>query len=189
MAAFWFTQHLPFLPQPDSSPSPFSSTNMTPLRKGGRWRGSVMAVGLPDRKAIRQRLPTSASRTRKSTRRASSAMRRGQSRASSGALEIITLAQRRLADEYDTAQERGEVRGSRERTASSPEAVGVTDLGLSHKDIHEARIIRDAERAEPGRYGRYARGTDHTIAGHAARSSSARRAICSPIDRRSRSRR
>ncbi len=46
-------------------------------------------------------------------------------------------AERRLADEYDAAQERGEVRGANERTTSSPEAVGVTDIGLTHKDIHE----------------------------------------------------
>ena len=59
-------------------------------------------------------------------------------------------AKRRLADEYDAAQERGEVRGDRQRTASNAEAIGVNDIGLTHKDIHEARIIRDAEAAEPG---------------------------------------
>jgi hypothetical protein len=57
---------------------------------------------------------------------------------------------RRLADEYDAAQERGEVRAANERTASKPEAVGVADIGLTHKDIHEARQIRDAEQAQPG---------------------------------------
>ncbi len=66
-------------------------------------------------------------------------------RAQADALEIEAQAKRRLADEYDAAQERGEVRGSRERTTSKPEAVGATDIGLSHKDIHEARQIRDAE--------------------------------------------
>ena len=71
-------------------------------------------------------------------------------RAQADALEIEAMAKRRLADEYDAAQERGEIRGSRERTTSSPEAVGVSDLGLTHKDIHEARQIRDAEVAEPG---------------------------------------
>lgn len=71
-------------------------------------------------------------------------------RAQADALEIEAMAKRRLADEYDAAQERGEIRGSRERTTSSPEAVGVSDLGLTHKDIHEARQIRDAEAAEPG---------------------------------------
>ena len=59
-------------------------------------------------------------------------------------------AKRRLADEYDAAQERGEVRGDRQRTASNAEAVGVDDIGITHKDIHEARIIRDAEANDPG---------------------------------------
>jgi hypothetical protein len=54
-------------------------------------------------------------------------------RAQADALEIQAAAQRRLADEYDAAQDRGEVRGDRERTASSPEAVGVADIGLTHK--------------------------------------------------------
>lgn len=71
-------------------------------------------------------------------------------RAQADALEIESLAKRRLADEYDAAQARGEVRGSRERTASNAEAVGAADLGLSHKDIHEARVIR----VEGGRHWR-----------------------------------
>lgn len=56
----------------------------------------------------------------------------------------------RLADEYDAAQERGEVRAANERTTSSPEAVGVSDIGLTHKDIHEARQPRIAK----AKYGR-----------------------------------
>ena len=56
----------------------------------------------------------------------------------------------RLADEYDQAQERGEIRSANERTTSSVEAVGVVDLGLTHKQVHEARQIRDAEAADPG---------------------------------------
>jgi len=71
-------------------------------------------------------------------------------RAQADALLIESQAKRRLADEYDAAQDRGEVRGSRERTASTPEAVGASDLGLTHKVIHEARQIRDAEVREPG---------------------------------------
>lgn len=71
-------------------------------------------------------------------------------RAQADALEIEAMAKRRLADEYDAAQLRGEVRGDRERTASRPEAVGAGDVGLSHKDIHEAREIRDAEETYPG---------------------------------------
>ncbi len=69
-------------------------------------------------------------------------------------LTIEAAANRRLADEYDAAQERGEV-----ATAGRPETVpdgnGIppataADLGLSRKDIHEARLVRDAEVAEPG---------------------------------------
>lgn len=71
-------------------------------------------------------------------------------RAQADALEIESMAKRRLADEYDAAQERGEVRAANERTTSNAEAVGAGDLGLTHKAIHEARIIRDAEAAEPG---------------------------------------
>lgn len=48
----------------------------------------------------------------------------------------------RLADEYDAAQERGEVAG--QGKPSTQEGLAkAADLGLSHKDIHEARIIRD----------------------------------------------
>jgi hypothetical protein len=56
----------------------------------------------------------------------------------------------RGADEYEAAQERGEVRGANERTASNLEAVGTAEIGLSHKETHKARILRDAELIEPG---------------------------------------
>jgi hypothetical protein len=71
-------------------------------------------------------------------------------RAQADALDIEAQAKRRLADEYDAAQERGEVRGPNERTVSNPETVGFRDLGLTGKEIHEARQIRDAEVASPG---------------------------------------
>lgn len=72
-------------------------------------------------------------------------------RAQADALEIEAKAKRRLADEYDAAQERGEVAGPRDGDRRSAlERPPVTDLGLSRKDIHEARIIRDAEAADPG---------------------------------------
>lgn len=71
-------------------------------------------------------------------------------RAQADILMTEARAKMRLAEEYDAAQDRGEVRGANERTASSPEAVGVTEIGLSHKQIHEARQIRDAESADPG---------------------------------------
>lgn len=71
-------------------------------------------------------------------------------RAQADALEIESLAKRRLADEYDAAQDRGEVRANGERTFSSPEKVGPSDIGLAPKEIHDARLIRDAEVADPG---------------------------------------
>lgn len=64
------------------------------------------------------------------------------------ALEIEAQAKRRLADEYDAAQERGEVLKHGQR----PE-IGVTNLsqiGVSPNEIFEARIIQEAEQADPG---------------------------------------
>ena len=69
------------------------------------------------------------------------------------ALEIEAGAKRRLADEYDAAQERGEVAsrgGERSGLEHSVPAPSAADIGLSRKDIHEARIVRDAEKASPG---------------------------------------
>ncbi|KZY32284.1 hypothetical protein A3731_22370 [Roseovarius sp. HI0049] len=71
-------------------------------------------------------------------------------RAQAHALSIRARAEMRLAEEYDAAQERGEVRANGERTFSKEEKVGASDLGLSGKDIHEARHMRDAEAADPG---------------------------------------
>ena len=72
-------------------------------------------------------------------------------RAQADALEIEAGAKRRLADEYDAAQERGEIKSVGKPNSSNPEElVGVNDIGLTHKDIHEARLIRDAEVADPG---------------------------------------
>ncbi|MGE8103562.1 hypothetical protein ACQKP1_07695 [Allorhizobium sp. NPDC080224] len=59
-------------------------------------------------------------------------------------------ADRRLADEYDKAQEMGEVRRpNNEKTNSCVEAVSASDIGITYKEIHEARKIRDAERELP----------------------------------------
>jgi hypothetical protein len=77
-------------------------------------------------------------------------------RAQADALEIEAKAKRRLAAEYDAAQERGEVQADG-RPKTVPDENGfllapatAADLGVSRKDIHEARVIRDAEKAEPG---------------------------------------
>lgn len=71
-------------------------------------------------------------------------------RAQADALAIEAAAKSRLADEYDAAQERGEVKSTPGPIASSAEVIRASDLGLSHKEIHEARQIRDAERDDPG---------------------------------------
>lgn len=70
-------------------------------------------------------------------------------RAQADALEIEAGAKRRLADEYDAAQERGEVRANGERSFSGPEKVSGPSV-IPPKELHEARIIRDAEVASPG---------------------------------------
>ncbi len=64
---------------------------------------------------------------------------------------VLAGGQRRLADEYDAAQDRGEVRGANTgRSVSQAETPSFRDIGFSEKDIHEARLIRDAEVADPG---------------------------------------
>lgn len=70
-------------------------------------------------------------------------------RAQADALLIESEAKRRLADEYDAARERGEVAGQGKPSKAEGFAT-VADIGLTHKDIHEARTIRDAEAAQPG---------------------------------------
>ncbi|HEU4805424.1 MAG TPA: hypothetical protein VFS91_06400 [Nitrobacter sp.] len=77
--------------------------------------------------------------------------------AQADALEIEAGAKRRLADEYDAAQERGEVASGSVRTDIIPEqndvrpATAAEVLGDgAHKLLHEARLIRDAEAADPG---------------------------------------
>jgi hypothetical protein len=70
-------------------------------------------------------------------------------RTQASALQIEAMAKLRLADEYDAAQERGEVAG--QGKPSRAEGLPTTEiLGLTHKDIHEARLVRDAEQNDPG---------------------------------------
>lgn len=63
-------------------------------------------------------------------------------RAQADALEIEAQAKRRLADEYDAAQERGEIRTRADNQHVLDEnKPRVHEIGLSRKEIHEARII------------------------------------------------
>lgn len=75
-------------------------------------------------------------------------------KAMADALIIESHAQCRLADEYDAAQERGEVQGSytgaKKRIPNENTIASVKDIGLTSKQVHQARIVRDAEKAKPG---------------------------------------
>ncbi len=72
-------------------------------------------------------------------------------RAQNDALLIESMAKCRLADEYDAAQERGEIRTKADQNLlPGQKKVGVTELGMTHKQIHGARQIRNAEKVEPG---------------------------------------
>ena len=73
-------------------------------------------------------------------------------RAQADALEIEAAAKRRLADEYDAAQARGEVKrnGGDRSSVEDRNTASAADLGLRRDQVHEARRLRDAEAAEPG---------------------------------------
>ena len=71
-------------------------------------------------------------------------------RAQADALEIEAAAKRRLADEYDAAQARGEVAGHGRSKVEPANVTTAADLGLRRDQIHDARLIRDAEQADPG---------------------------------------
>ena len=70
------------------------------------------------------------------------------------ALMIEARAQCRLADEYDKAQERGEVASGRDGPGAGVlhgnAKATAADIGLSRKEIHQARLIRDAEQRKAG---------------------------------------
>lgn len=74
-------------------------------------------------------------------------------RAQADALEIEAAAKRRLADEYDAAQARGEVASDgRPKTVVDDNGIPATAaaLGLRRDQIHDARLLRDAEEVDPG---------------------------------------
>jgi len=71
-------------------------------------------------------------------------------RAQADALEIEAAAKRRLADEYDAAQPEDARKGGRPKTVPDENGFTAAEAGFSRKDIHEARLIRDAEQAQPG---------------------------------------
>lgn len=76
-------------------------------------------------------------------------------RAQAHSLAIRARAEMRLAEEYDEAQERGEVAtGNRAKdfgvAGDNAKPATAADLGLRRDEIHEARKLRDAEREDPG---------------------------------------
>lgn len=74
-------------------------------------------------------------------------------RAQAHATFIRARAEMRLAEEYDAAQDRGEIARQGQRTDLIPDGKKVPtpqDVGISPKDIHEGRKLREAESAEPG---------------------------------------
>ena len=75
------------------------------------------------------------------------------SRSRRAALMIITMADHQLADEYNAAQERGEIAKVGQPSIvpdGNNKPATSADVGLSRKEIHDARQIRDAEKADPG---------------------------------------
>lgn len=69
------------------------------------------------------------------------------------ALDIEAQAKRRLADEYDAAQARGEVATARDgdrRHSGLERPPTAAEIGISAKEIFEAPLIRDAEKRNPG---------------------------------------
>lgn len=71
-------------------------------------------------------------------------------RAQADALLIEARAKMRLADEYDAAQERGEVAKRGQKKSDVGDGNISTDLGLRRYEIHEARQLRNMERDNPG---------------------------------------
>ena len=75
-------------------------------------------------------------------------------RAQAEALVIQAQAKRRLADEYDAAQDRGEVASGRDGpgagVSNGNAKATVAEIGITRKEIHDARLVRDAEVADPG---------------------------------------
>lgn len=70
------------------------------------------------------------------------------------AASIEARASMRLADEYDAAQERGEVAALGDnlpRVVDHNSKATAADIGLRRDEIHAARKLRDAEAADPGK--------------------------------------
>ena len=69
------------------------------------------------------------------------------------ALLIESQAKIRIVDDWDRAQKEGviSVKGGRPKTVSDGNGFTAEEIGLSRKEIHEARKLRDREKTQPGR--------------------------------------
>jgi uncharacterized DUF497 family protein len=79
-------------------------------------------------------------------------------RAQADALLIEARAKMRLADEYDAAQDRGEVASLGTNQHRQEGVADANTLGIRRDEIHEARKLRDAEQADPGKIERTLKG-------------------------------
>lgn len=71
-------------------------------------------------------------------------------RAQADALIIESQAKSKLADEYDAAQERGEVASLGWKSGvNKADTTSAKDLGLNREEIRQARQVRDAVKAKP----------------------------------------
>lgn len=74
-------------------------------------------------------------------------------RAQAHSMAIRARAEMRLAEEYDAEKAAGNIAAQGQRTdllAGDKKVPTARDIGLRHDEIHEARRLRDAERADPG---------------------------------------
>src|SRR5260221_10193156 len=70
-------------------------------------------------------------------------------RAQADANEIEAGAQRRMADEYDKVQPDDAAIRGRPKSVPDENAFSAASVGLTLKQIHEARAVREAEKNNP----------------------------------------
>ncbi|MBN9243959.1 MAG: SAM-dependent methyltransferase [Mesorhizobium sp.] len=71
-------------------------------------------------------------------------------RVQADSLEIESLAKSRLAKEYDAARPAGAEKGGRPKTVPDGNGFTAEEVGLTRKQVHEARQMRDAIEHDPG---------------------------------------
>lgn len=71
-------------------------------------------------------------------------------RVQADSLEIESLAKSRLAKEYDAARPAGAEKGGRPKTVPDGNGFTAEEVGLTRKQVHEARQMRDVIEHDPG---------------------------------------